>query len=153
MIYFNKNTIFDWNKLLGSQQRTMELILNRITKYHVSSDIVDEFEQSILSDSQVKTVNQTKEIYSKSSFLIWKILNKYDFLVNHEKGLLSKTIKLNDHVLFSLLMGPDFRQCSPYFMTSARKNIYMFDTWPSQHEMIWRFVKLFDVDNVFVSSC
>ena len=153
MIYSNKNTNFNWNELLESQQGKMELILNRIIKYHVSLDIVKEFEQSILSDSQVKTVNPTREIFYKSSVLIWKILDRYDFLMNHEMGSLFTTIKLNDHIVFSVLMGPDFRQCLPYFMTSARKNIYIFDAWPRQHEKIWRFARLFGVNNVFVSSC
>lgn len=131
----------------------MELIRNRIIKYKVSSDTVNEFEQSILSDSQVKTANQTWGIFSKLSFLIWKILKRQDFLVNHEMGSLFKTKQLNDSFVFSVLMGPNFRQCLPYFFTAAQKNFYLFDAWPSQHEEIGRFVKLFGVDNVFVSSC
>ena len=92
---------------MGSQQRTMELIINRIIEYHVSSDIVNEFEQSILSDSEVKTANQTRNIFSNTSYLVWKIFNRYDFLVTHEMGSLFKTIKLNDRFLFCI-DGPRF---------------------------------------------
>jgi len=130
----------------------MELIRNRIIKYHVSLDTVNEFEQSILSDSQVKTANKVMEVFSELTFLSWKILDRGCLLWNHEVGPLFKTKKLNDRIVFSLLMGPDFRQCLPYFITSARKNIYMFDAWECHHNELRRFVKLFDVENVFVSS-
>ncbi len=130
----------------------MELILNRTNQYHVSLDTVHEFEQTILSDPQVEAAKPAKALFTRLSFAIWRLLNKYRFLLSRKTEALFKTRHSNERVVFSVVMAPNFRQCFPYFMTTARKAIYLFDAWPSEHEVIARFVTLFDVANVFVSS-
>lgn len=130
----------------------LELIQNRINKYHVSLDTVHEFEKSILLDSQVKKADQPRAIFSESSFFVWRILNKYHFLLTRGMRSLFKANHFNDRSVISVLMAPNFRPCFPYFMTSASKSIYLFDAWPNEHETIVRFVNLFGIENVFVSS-
>lgn len=130
----------------------MELIRNRSASYHVSLDTIREFEECILSDRSVSTAGPAMEALASTSSLAWRILNKYDFLLAGAMKSLFRAKPRDRRVLFSVLMAPNFRQCFPYFLSSARKGVYLFDAWVKEHETIGRFVTLFGVEHVFVSS-
>lgn len=130
----------------------MELIRNRTARYHVSLDTIREFEESILSDSAVSVAPRAMEAFARASALAWRILNKYDFLLVGGIKNLFRGKPGHRQALFSILMAPNFRQCFPYFLGSARKSIYLFDAWEKEHETIGKFVTLFGVEHVFVSS-
>jgi hypothetical protein len=130
----------------------MELIRNRSATYHVSLDTIREFEESILSDRSVSAAGPAMEALARSSFLAWRILNKYDFLLAGEIKHLFRAKPRDRRVLFSVLMAPNFRQCFPYFLGSAQKSVYLFDAWVKEHQTIGKFVTLFGVEHVFVSS-
>jgi len=130
----------------------MELIIKQTKNYHVSLDTISEFEQTILSDPLINSANQVNQLFSKSSFLMWRLWGKCNSYLGYEINPNYKKPLVHDRHLFSVLMGCDFRQCLPYFAFSADKSIYMFDAWPTGHESIIRFANFFKVNNIFFSS-
>ncbi len=128
-------------------------LITQTSIYHVSLEIVDEFEKSILADPIASSKNQANRLFSKVLFLIWKGWNKVKVLYNNKKILNSEShTLLYKEYFFSVLMGPDFSKCLPYFIFPAYKNIYLFDAWPKDHDNIIHFVNSFKVNNLFISS-
>ena len=133
----------------------MELILDSALDYHVSNDTVDEFEQIILSDNSRNTIAvKSNEQVCKFSFNVWRIVNEIKAFSNATLGMdfLNMISKKNNRHFFTVLMGPNFKKCFPYYYKPVRKSIYLFDAWPCHHELIKRFVRTFDLDHVFLSS-
>ena len=131
----------------------MKLIKQKYN-YHVSLDTVEEFEQIILLDSSITSIGEINKTVSKSLFLIWETLSKYNNILN--TGKLKPTsnthLTTNKESLFSVLMGSEFSKCFPYFIFSGNKNLYMFDAWPKEHDRIIKFLNAFKVNNVFFTS-
>lgn len=123
----------------------IKLIKYQTERYYVSLDTVNEFEQTILSDSIVQPVKQLNKIYSKSACFTWKVLKR----THYNAPRFNNTS--NRH-FFSVLMEARFNHLAPYFALPSVKSIYMFDAWPKSHERTSRFINFFNIDNAFFSS-
>jgi hypothetical protein len=133
----------------------MIIILNKPINYHHSADTVEEFEKAILLSNKVQeTIYPSTSGLSDIAFHQWRFLTKYKIphtplsYLNYNKFKNPENIPL----YFTILMGADFRKCLPRFMLPVRKSIYMFDAWPSAHELIKQFVHHFGVEHAFLSS-
>ena len=115
--------------------------------YHVSLDTVKEFEKVILSDTDMTSVNETNKIFSKVLYYLWNITtkNKITSKDNISNNILKKG-------LFGVLMGTDFAKCLPYFFLNNNKNIFVFDAWPKNQNIIIKFINFFKVKNAFFTS-
>jgi hypothetical protein len=129
----------------------LKLITNHFGHYHVSLDNVKEFEKAILQDSRVVTANSFSRSVSRASYLFWQLQIRSGLNITFASKKFNKVFKSNEHY-FSVLMGPNFRKCFPYFYFSGQKSLYMFDAWPRHHEIITKFLDAFDVNHIFVSS-
>ena len=124
-------------------------------KYHVSQDTVAELEQVILSDRPfVAAAVQSNRFISRGSYLLWRLVNPHALESKDlvRSNWIGKKSRKGNHHFFSVLMGPDFQKCFPYFLLSGRKSIYMFDAFPSKHKIIERFLNSFNPEHVFLSS-
>lgn len=129
----------------------MKLITNHFGTYHVSLDIVKEFEKSILMDSQVETDTSYSALIAKTSFYAWRLQMKYGLNSAITSKMLNKRSIPENHY-FAVLMGPDFLKCLPRFYFAGQKGLYMFDAWSQNHETIKKFLDDFDVGHAFFSS-
>lgn len=130
----------------------MKLIKQKYN-YHVSLDTVEEFEQIILADPTITSTNEIRKTFSKAIFLICKFFLKYNKFTKSEINVETKTkLKSNKSDLFSVLMGPDFSKCLPYFLFPGNKHLFMFDAWPKEQESIIKFLNFFKIKNVFFTS-
>jgi hypothetical protein len=133
----------------------MIIILNKPINYHHSADTVEEFEKAILSSGQVQeTIYPSASGLSDLAFHHWRFLTKYKIPYTPLSYLNFNKFKNPDNIphYFTILMGADFRKCLPRFMLPVRKSIYMFDAWPSAHDLIRQFVNHFGVEYTFLSS-
>lgn len=132
----------------------MRLICKNDLDYHVSSDVIYEFESIILAD---KDARKAKKITSFSNVIIrflYRFRKKFGF-PDLSKNLYYYFFKpFNDkNHLFSIMMGWDLYKCLSHFSVSGHyKSIYLFDTWEKDHEPITYFIKYLHIDYVFVSS-
>lgn len=130
----------------------MKLIKQKYN-YHVSLDTVEEFEQIILSDATITTVNETNKLFSKGLLFIWKVLTKNKEIAKIKVNAIPKSeYKPVKSGLFTILMGLDFGKCLPYFIFYRNKSLFMFDAWPNEHENIIKFVDFFKVSHLFLTS-
>jgi hypothetical protein len=116
---------------------------------HVSMDTVKEFELGILADSQVTAVDQANPLVSKMLFSGLNVFEKLGFCSDSRVG---KFLANDEKISFSVMMGPNIRQGLPHFLRVGHNNIYLFDAWPSRHEQISHLIRLFGIENIFVSS-
>lgn len=128
----------------------MKLIVNHyFDSYHVSLDTVKEFEKYILKDLKMEKNFFFSKFIAKLTHKTWLFFkkNNWNFL------FLSNIFKKNNNKhCFSVLMGPNFSRCLPYFFFASQKNIYMFDAWPQQHHLIKEFADNFNISSIFFSS-
>ena len=130
----------------------MKLIRQKYN-YHVSLDTVEELEKIILSDTSISFTNEINKKISKILFHLLNFIIKKNTNKKNESNISTKLTenKLKSSV-FAVLMGPDFSKCLPYFLFNKNKNLYVFDAWPSNHNLIIKFLKFFKVKNVFFTS-
>jgi hypothetical protein len=108
---------------------------------HVSLDIVSEFETEIKRDSDIITVPIKWELPGK---IFWKFYKKFPFKYSFKNN------SVNNIVIIMIGLRPYF--CFPYFLTSNKRNIYLFDAWPKSYNEIELFINTFNIKNVFFSS-
>jgi hypothetical protein len=133
----------------------MILILNKPVNYHHSADTVEEFEKAILSSTYVpETIFPASSKLADLAFLNWRFLTKFKIHYTPLSYLNFNKFRKPDNIphYFTVLMGSDFRKCLPSFMLPVHKSFYMFDAWPSAHDLICQFVDHFKVDHAFISS-
>jgi hypothetical protein len=130
----------------------MKLIRQKYN-YHVSLDTVEEFERIILLDTSVSFVNETHKKISKAIFHLLKLFIRKS---THKKSISDLSSKSSQQklspTLFAVLMGPDFSKCLPYFLFAKNKNLYIFDAWPSNQQLIIKYLNHFKIKNVFFTS-
>lgn len=139
--------------------RTMKLIVNQWERYHVSQDTVVDLERAMLSDHRVQEVrqaNMANRMLATSVYYTWRALYQAGHRANHRAVPDTPVVAPDGHDedYFVVLMGFGrvARKCMPYFMSLARKSIYLFDAWPQTHEKIEAFVNYWAVGHVFLSS-
>ena len=125
----------------------MRVIINALQTTHVSEDTVGEVERAILSDPRVRSVHGNHLFPRTTGAIVWRL---YEHFSPRLLSILFSLRLCDEH--FAVLMGPRFRKCAPYFSTARRRHVYLFDAWPQWHEAIRRFVRVFRVDTLFVSS-
>ncbi|MBA4311485.1 MAG: hypothetical protein C0417_02535 [Chlorobiaceae bacterium] len=132
----------------------MRLIINKNTDYHVSLDAVAEFENAILSDTQIRAIYIKNKIISKICTYCWLGLKSLSRGTNHfiKPKLFIGIKNKGARDYFAVLMGLDVNKVLPYFLFSGRKNIYLFDAWPNTHERLKDIVKYWNINHVFLSS-
>ena len=129
----------------------MQLIQQRPRHYHVSQDAVEEFETAILRDARVQPAKPTLV-----TTLAHHSGDALERLGIARPGILKAIAiaaggsKAGD--VLAVMMGLDVTSCVPFFSPRARKTIYLFDAWPSQHNRILDFIRFWQIDHVFVSS-
>jgi len=142
--------------MITKKNVNIKLILNPKNMDHVSSDTVNEFEQSILSEYIYNVLPVFSNIFLKHiGILLWRLLNKYNKRVKWIR-LLNKLITINFHTnicYVCVLMGTNWNKCFPYFFSNSRKSIYLFDAWTNQHSNINTFLdSIYNINFVFISS-
>ena len=137
----------------------MKLIVNQWGRYHVSQDAVVEFERAILSDHRVHEISQTNaaaKLLASSIYYTWRALYEAGYRSSHKTVPDIPRETSNGHCegYFVVLMGfgQVARKAMPYFMSLARKSMYVFDAWPQTHDKIRAFVNYWAVDHAFISS-
>jgi hypothetical protein len=107
---------------------------------HINT-IVNEFEDSILSDSLITRRSNNFRILSGSS----KFNMFLEKLVTH--------YILHKQKYFAILMGPDFNKVKPYYILASQLDIYIFDAWPSDYfPHIEEHIGKLKIRNIFFSS-
>lgn len=129
----------------------MKLITQKYNN-HVSLDTVEEFERIILSDKSIISINETNKTLSKVLFYIYRIIPKKKSFKNNNSQVKDLLDKPSQSHFFVILMGLDFSKCLPFFISSNTKSIYLFDAWPKKHDEIIKFLNIFKVKNLFLSS-
>jgi hypothetical protein len=129
----------------------MKLISDYFGPYHVSLDVVKEFEKSILMDPRVDSPVSFGQLVSKTSYYAWRMWNQFGSNIARASRMYSRRSSVNESY-FTVLMGPNFPKCFPYFYFRGQKSLYLFDAWPQYHEMIEKFFDVFDVSFAFLSS-
>lgn len=132
----------------------MKLIANKILNGHVSLDTINEFENVVLSNSDVEKVVQKNQYFSYFLYVLYKTSIKLGFLTFHSLEIISKYFpKLKTNHFFVIMMGLDIMKCLPHFyIPFQKKSIYLFDAWQGSHDQIKHFVDFFKIENIFVSS-
>ena len=110
---------------------------------HVSQDAVDEFQNSILATKGLRIARNRFPFFAR---IVWKLLRS---------NLLAKALKylrLTNQRYFIILMGSEFVKCVPFFASSRDNALYIFDAWPSVHQLIEDSLPLLHIRTVFFSS-
>lgn len=120
----------------------------------MSLDAVAEFENAILSNTQIRTVYIKNRIITKICMYCWLVLDNFSHRTNHLiKPKLPICIRgRNARDYFAVLMGLEVNKVLPYFLFPGRKSIYLFDAWPNTHDKIRELVKYWEINYVFLSS-
>jgi len=133
----------------------MKLITNNTNiNGHVSNDTVNEFEQTILSDSIVQQVKSINPLRFKIRFLLYRFLRFFFSFSSRKicKKFIDKPLKDNGHLL-TIMMGLDVEKYRQYgLFTCHNRSIYLFDAWPHDYDKIVSFVETFKINFVFVSA-
>lgn len=104
-------------------------------------DALLEFERTIMDHGGAERV---KNRFLFISGIIWRLLKhpSHDAVV--------KSLGKKDY--FTILMGPKYNKCFPYFLYSRKRSVYIFDAWPHRHDELVTFIRKSRVDPVFFSS-
>lgn len=133
----------------------MKLIINPSVSHHVSGDVVNEFERSIMTQRlPVMAAVYSSRAVRKATYLLWRGAERSRIRwQNWLEPFLSRPLgKRKEWEFFSVLMGPDFKKCFPYVLLPGTKSVYMFDAWPETMEEIRHFVDCFHLQHAFVTS-
>jgi hypothetical protein len=123
----------------------MKLLLDPTGEYHVSLDAVSEFETAMCKDRRVETIRAKRGTAKALMYMI-----RLGRLAHTRFPGASGSRKNRD--FFIALMSVDIQRCLPYFLLPARKSVYLMDAWPSMHESIRDFVRMFSIRHLFLSS-
>jgi hypothetical protein len=123
----------------------MKLILDPTGDHHVSLDAISEFEMAVRSDQRVQAVQARRATAKALAYLLW-----FAKVLRPRFPGASESQSSRD--FFVALMTVDILRCLPYFLLPARKSVYLMDAWPSMHESIADFVKMFSIQHLFLSS-
>jgi len=131
----------------------MQLISREPRKYHVSHDLVREFESAIIKDSRVTipVVRRLIDYPAMAAMGRWIRASDKPDRVTYPKlpaGLIPKPTEQ----YFAVCMGSTFVKCMPQFLYRAHKSIYLFDAWPSQYKNILKFAQQCELEHIFVSA-
>ena len=132
----------------------MRLITTNLISGHVSNDTIDEFEKTILSDSLVRVAIHINPKRFSILFFIYRLCRKMGLstIQKTNKRYTFNPLADKKH-LFTVMMGLDIYKYRPYgLFTSHKRSIFLFDTWPCDHEKITQFVTTFKIDHVFVTA-
>lgn len=132
------------------------LLIKKYTLHidHASFDTVEEFENAILSDPDVKSVRSISQYWFIPFYYLDKICKKKGFSLIKKWGssFVLKSSGRNKEY-FVVLMGMDFNKYYPYaFLNRKRRYIYLFDSWPKNQSTIADFINKYKIDQVFVSA-
>ena len=124
----------------------------RIT--HCSQDVIEEFEKEILSDSEIKAVNQYSQVWFLPLYYLDKITRKIGISLTK---ILTRLFVLESSdtqdAYFAVLMGGDFNKFYPYaFMNRKKRHLYFFDAWTKDQPEMVDFIRRCKIDQVFVSA-
>jgi hypothetical protein len=122
--------------------------------YHVSQDNVLEFERVILSDSRVNSLDPAASGISTSVHYFFRSVERISHrsdLAIHSRVLKKYPVR-NRRDLFAVMLRMDVRKGMPFFFSSGRKALYLFDAWPNTHEAIRETLEAWKIEQVFVSS-
>src|SRR5262245_48515229 len=108
-------------------------------KYHVSDDVVAEFESAI----PLQRVSPFSPTIARAVYLANRsIPPALNPLKNAGNGV--------DYLI--VLMGLDFYRPLPHFLGQGKKYVYLFDAWPTNDDQSHDSVRLYSVTQLFVSS-
>ncbi|MDR1562143.1 MAG: hypothetical protein LBS54_03515 [Dysgonamonadaceae bacterium] len=133
----------------------MILINTHISRtFHVSHDVVEEFEKAILSDGGIKGVKPGSQSWFRLVYYADKITRKVGI---HLIDILTRLFVLDssdrEDTYFSVLMGQDFIKLYPYvFLNRKKRYVYFFDAWTGDQSNFVDFIRRCRIDKVFVSS-
>ena len=120
----------------------MDLRLIRIKTighHHVSMDVVDDFESSILKQSVLK-------VYYESRYL-------RKFIRPNIAGFINKVTPKYRNPIFCISMGATgVNRSFPHMFLSAYNILYLFDAWPGTYKLIEKIVRAYNIKLLFVSA-
>jgi hypothetical protein len=128
----------------------MQLATRPPAKRHVSRDTVEELEMAILSDPRV-SMSRRSPLAVAALTAAARISRKLG--VDPSRSLRAQRDSgrtREDYI--AVMMGLDSASVAPWFRRPARKSVYLFDAWPSQHAEIAEFLESWGVQFAFVSS-
>jgi glycosyltransferase involved in cell wall biosynthesis len=122
--------------------------------FHVSYDVVTEFEKAILSDSGVKPVKPGSQSWFRLLYYMDKVIRKARI---HLVEILARFFILDSsdkkEAYFAALIGQDFVKVYPYlFLNRKKRYIYFFDAWTKDLPLFVDFIRQCKIDRIFVSS-
>lgn len=122
----------------------IRLIRYKTLQKHVSHDTVSEFENKIVETSLVDNY-----LISNAEVFTNRLLTKIFF---KKFGVNFSSIPKREVVNFCIMLGDEYHKAIWPFFTSNHNNAYFFDAWPSNHFFIEKFIRSFNLKNVFFSS-
>jgi len=122
--------------------------------FHVSHDVVEEFEKAILSDKEVKPVKSGSQSWFRPLYYLDGITRKVRIdLIKILIRLFVLDSSDKEEAYFAVLMGPDAIKFYPYlFLNRKKRYVYFFDAWTQDQSAFVDFIRRCKIDRVFVSA-
>ncbi len=132
----------------------MKLVQGPIDHLNVSTDTINEFENSILLNTEVRAAKPANHIIYKIKTLLYRIGKKLNVstILHTKKSYLKHSCKDTGH-LFTIMMGLDEYKYRPFGVLNRNcKSIYLFDAWPNDYQKIQDFCIKYKIDYLFITA-